>query len=94
MTLFQRCGALCLTAAWPGPGQAVILDWFKGSVDAVLLAQARAAAGNWVRLPVEELRTLRALKNRIGVLELLQQAGALPDDAGVCDWLALRKHLP
>ena len=71
-----------------------ILDWFKGSVDESLRARARAAAGGWAHLPIDEIRALRALKNRISVLELLRQAGVLPDDADVSDWLALHAHLP
>ncbi len=48
----------------------------------------------WRLLPIQQIRELRQVKNRLSVIELLMDNGYLQDDTDLQEWVMLKKQLP
>ena len=48
----------------------------------------------WRLLPIEQIRELRQIKNRLSVIELLMDNGYLQDEKDLQEWVILKKQLP
>jgi len=48
----------------------------------------------WRLLPIQQIRELRQIKNRLSVIELLMDNGYLEDDTELQEWVILKKQLP
>jgi hypothetical protein len=46
------------------------------------------------RLPIEDVRKLRNVKNRLVGIKLLLDAGILPTDSSLHQWIVIREELP
>lgn len=77
---------------------APIAEWFLGSLPLSLkqavAKSAVAKSTHWTDLPIEEIRALRAIKNRLGVFERLDEGGLLNAYPDIQAWLAIRAKLP
>ena len=77
---------------------APITEWFLGSLPLTLeQAVAKSAvvkSARWTDVPMEEIRALRAIKNRLGVFERLEEGGLLNAYPDIQAWLAIRAKLP
>ena|SRR5438876_5265581 len=69
-----------------------ISRWFFDSLE-IPYEEASRQADAWTELQVEDIRKLRAIKNRLGVIKLLSDEGLL-DDTELSKWLLLRDKLP
>jgi hypothetical protein len=77
---------------------APITEWFLGSLPLTLeqavAKSAVAKSAHWTDLPIEEIRALRAIKNRLGVFERLDKGNLLNAYPDIQAWLAIRAKLP
>jgi hypothetical protein len=93
-----RMGA---SSGHPVLDKAIILDWFVRELE-VSIEVAKERIGEWQapgsplkeRLPLDEVRELRRIKNRLGIVQLLAEAGELPSNSPACAWLEIRSQLP
>jgi hypothetical protein len=49
---------------------------------------------DWLKLPVDEIRMLRGIKNRLAVIQALNEDGALTGREDLRQWMDLRDRLP
>ncbi|MCC3405942.1 MAG: hypothetical protein JGK17_10195 [Microcoleus sp. PH2017_10_PVI_O_A] len=71
----------------------LILQWFWDNIkDSREDVEQKAA--NWKTLPIEEIRELRQLKNRLKVITALSKSDKYVLDEEIKTWLALREKLP
>jgi hypothetical protein len=77
---------------------APIAEWFLGSLPLTLeeavAKSAVAKSTHWTDLPMEEIRALRAIKNRLGVFQQLDKGSLLNAYPAIQAWLAIRAKLP
>lgn len=79
----------------------IILGWFTAE-QKLSLAEAKERAARWKntrlpindRLPLNEVRELRGIKNRLRIIKTLQECGELPQDSYLNEWLEIRRSLP
>jgi hypothetical protein len=69
-----------------------IYDWFTGTLP-LTYEEAREKTSDWRGAAIEDIRALRALKNRITVLQTLRDAGVRVPES-VAPWLGLKDKLP
>lgn len=70
-----------------------LAEWFR-RLAPFSPEEAAARAERWTERPIEQIRELRDLKNRLAVFEELNKAGLLNQLPDIRDWLAIRKQLP
>ncbi len=70
-----------------------VVDWFSDRLP-FTLSQAQSLSHDWPALPIETIRELRRIKNRLNVLEILPVGAAEEVRSDVDAWLRLRPHLP
>lgn len=68
-----------------------IILWFFKSLT-LSYSEAKAKAKNWQSCDINEIRELRRIKNRLGVISVLAQAIDL--DENIKNWLSLTNKLP
>lgn len=79
----------------------IIVRWFKAETRvSIEVAEERSVA--WrnsplpaqERLPLNQLRELRAIRHRVKVLRIVSEGDALPDDPMLTKWLRIGNLLP
>ncbi|MEG5058763.1 hypothetical protein QUB60_12130 [Microcoleus sp. A2-C5] len=71
----------------------LILQWFWDNIKDSR-EDVEQKAGNWQTLPIEEIRELRQLKNRLKVIAALASSDKYVLDEELKAWLLLREKLP
>ncbi|MCW6049327.1 hypothetical protein K4039_04325 [Lyngbya sp. CCAP 1446/10] len=71
----------------------LILQWFWDNIKDSR-EDVEQKAGNWQTLPIEEIRELRQLKNRLKVIAALASSDKYVLDEELKAWLLLRDKLP
>lgn len=51
-------------------------------------------AADWPKRPIEEIRQLRFIKNRLNVIKQLRKEGYLRDNAELSEWVRISESLP
>ena len=70
-----------------------IIRWFYESLPfSYEVAEQKAAV--WKTLDIQEIKALRGIKNRLGVISALVKSGRLQSDRELDAWLSLRNKLP
>jgi hypothetical protein len=70
-----------------------IVEWFRKKVTTPT-EQALSASANWSALPIQEIRSLRDIKNMLAVFKELDKAGLLEPYPDIKRWLEIRDQLP
>jgi len=70
-----------------------IVQWFFQNVE-MTLDEAREKAANWKERPLEEIRELRYIKNRLSIIKPLFLKESLECNQELSDWLELQEDLP
>lgn len=70
-----------------------LVAWFLSTLT-ISLAQAQRMTEHWEHLTIEEIRTLRDIKNRLAVFVNLRQDEWIEPYPELKDWLAVREQLP
>ena len=71
----------------------LILQWFWDNIKESR-EDVEQKAANWKMLPIEEMRELRQLKNRLKVIAALASGDKYVLDEQLKAWLSLREKLP
>jgi hypothetical protein len=72
---------------------APIVEWFLGSLP-LKLEEAVAKSAHWIDLPIDEIRALRGIKNRLSAFQHLNKSSLLDAYPAIQAWLAIRGKLP
>jgi hypothetical protein len=72
---------------------AAIVNWFFDNLP-LSREEAEQQACNWQNLPIEQIKTLRQIKNRLSVLDLLAEQHLLDAYPELTGWLTLHDRLP
>jgi hypothetical protein len=67
--------------------------WFVDRLP-LSLEDATAMTEDWTKRPVDEIRMLREIKNRLAVVQALSEGGVLSDSATLRLWLEIHDRLP
>lgn len=70
-----------------------IIHWFYNSLT-ITHDSAVQKAANWRSCNIEEIRELRRIKNRLGIISVLADSEKYILNQELKDWLALREKLP
>ncbi len=71
-----------------------IVDWFFQETTLPFEVAVKKAT-DWQKTQIiEDMRVLRRIKNRLGVISRLDEMGQLPDDKTLRKWLSIRPQLP
>jgi hypothetical protein len=95
-SMMLRAGAIAQLGVVPNDSVAdvnLILQWFWDNIKESR-EDVEQKTANWKTLPVEEIRELRQLKNRLKVIAALAKSNKYVLDAEIKTWLALREKLP
>jgi hypothetical protein len=79
----------------------IILDWFRSELESPMDVVKQRIA-RWHdsqlpvngRLPIDQVRQLRALKNRLRIVKLLADPGEVPIGSDTSKWLEISDQLP
>ena len=71
----------------------IIFQWFRQNLK-LSCEEVEKKAANWRVLPVEEIRELRQLKNRLQVISAINDSNKFGLEPDIKAWLSLRKQLP
>ncbi|HIK09310.1 MAG TPA: hypothetical protein IGS52_03410 [Oscillatoriaceae cyanobacterium M33_DOE_052] len=71
----------------------IILQWFRQNLN-LSCEEVEKKAANWRVLPVEEIRELRQLKNRLQVISAINDSNKFGLEPEIKAWLSLREKLP
>ncbi|GAB4296367.1 MAG: hypothetical protein Fur0025_33880 [Oscillatoriaceae cyanobacterium] len=71
----------------------IIFQWFRQNLK-LSCEEVEKKAANWRILPVEEIRELRKLKNRLQVISAINDSHKFGLEPDIKAWLSLRKLLP
>ncbi len=71
----------------------IILAWFKDSLN-LSFKDVLIKTENWRTLPIENIRELRQIKNRLKVIQGLAESDHITLDKFFCQWLDLLPKLP
>ncbi len=71
----------------------IILQWFRQNLK-LSCEEVEKKAANWRVLPVEEIRELRQLKNRLQVISAINDSNKFGLEPEIKAWLSLREKLP
>ena len=90
--------AFCIVKLGSVPGDPIldvndIIQWFFQNKE-MSFDKAQEKAWNWRERPLEEIRNLRYIKNRLSVLKYLFRNYPLETSRELDDWLALWDKLP
>jgi hypothetical protein len=86
-------GRLGVVPGHPVLDPATIERWFVDRLP-LPLEDATAMTKDWMKLPVDEIRKLRGIKNRLAVIQALNEDGVLTEREDLRRWMALRDRLP
>lgn len=56
--------------------------------------EAMSMAENWTQRPIDQIRQLREIKNRLAVIKSVMDAGYLRDNEPLRQWVEIRDSLP
>jgi arsenate reductase-like glutaredoxin family protein len=70
-----------------------IEEWFLKRLNLDLEETLRLSS-SWVNLSVEQIRNLRNLKSRIGVIKILSEMGLMSNNNDLRRWIELKNKLP
>lgn len=71
----------------------LVEDWFFKRLP-LSIEEAANKAANWPERPIEEIRQLRRIKNRLLVIKELRKEGYLKDNAELSKWIEISESLP
>ena len=86
-------GRLGAVPGHPVLDPAIIERWFIDRLP-LSLEDATAMTKDWMELPVDEIRKLRGIKNRLAAIQALNEDGVLTEREDLRRWMALRDRLP
>ena len=71
----------------------LIINWFFDNL-AMSRQEVEIKVDSWIKLPIDDIRELRKIKNQLNVISVLAESGQLTSNQELTEWLSLRQKLP